>query len=66
MWEGAEAELNKDLPDKSLGIKVGAVIREIQVRHGIEIVGALQIAERERAGQIGRHGHGVEALHGEG
>lgn len=63
----AEAELdNEHLPDKGLGIEVGAVIREIQVWHSIEVVGALQIAERKRAGQIGRHGHGIEALHGEG
>jgi hypothetical protein len=41
------------------------MIGKIQARHGIEIV-ALEIAEGQRTGQIGRHGHGIEALHGEG
>lgn len=55
-----------DSPHKSLGIKVGAVIGQIQAGHSIEIIGTLEIAEGQRAGQIGRHGHGVEALHGGG
>lgn len=42
------------------------MIWEIQARHGIEIVRALQIAERQWARQIRRHSHGIEALHGEG
>lgn len=55
-----------DLPNKGLGVKIGTMIGKIEARHGVQIVGALEIAERERARQIRRHGHGVEALHGEG
>jgi hypothetical protein len=42
------------------------VIGQIETGHSIEIIGTLKIAEGQRASQIGRHGHGVEALHGEG
>jgi hypothetical protein len=41
------------------------MIGKIQTGHSIEII-ALEIAEGQRTGQIGRHGHGIEALHGEG
>jgi hypothetical protein len=54
---------NSNVPNKGLGIKVGTVIGHIEAGHGIEIV-ALEIAERERTGQIWRHSHGIKALHG--
>lgn len=33
------------IPDKGLGVKVGAVIGQVEAGHGIEIVGALEITE---------------------
>ena len=33
------------LPDKGFGIKVGALVWKIHTRHGIEVVGALDVAE---------------------
>lgn len=33
------------IPDKGLGVKVGAVIGQVEAGHGIEVVGALEITE---------------------
>lgn len=57
-WEG------ESLPNKRLGVKGRTVVGEIEAGHGVQVVGALEIAEGERARQIRRHSHGIEALHG--
>lgn len=53
-----------NIPDKSFRIEIRSMVREIHAWHGVEVIGALNIPQRQRAGQVG-HGHGVEALHGD-
>lgn len=59
---GAE-QLNT--PHKIIRVEIGRLIGKIHAGHGVEIVDALKIPQRQGTGQIG-HGHGIEPLHGEG